>query len=168
MKFKWAVLLAVIILAYVINSIYLEIGYLQFTGIILLILILGGLAFNFLFKFKDRKKNKGEPNSYAFPDSMARFMKLVDQRTQYESALLSMFFILVGMILFTVYIVAFTNQGFWFKTLFVFNSFWGVILLGSFMVTQFQSYNNYMQIKKEMDDAILQDINKVKGGKNGI
>jgi hypothetical protein len=105
---------------------------------------------------QNRKKDTGEKYSYAFPDPMAKFMKLVDQRTQYESALLSMFFMMIGMIIFTIYLVAFTTFSWWFKGLMAFNSFWGVVLMLSFLITNYQQYTNYMMIQEEIEkNAIL-------------
>lgn len=178
MKIRGILLLLLIIASFVFNYYYLKIPLLQFSGIVLVGLLFFFVILNFFFKFKNRNNPNQEKHSYAFPDVMAKAMKNVDQRTQYESALLSMFFMLIGMIAFTIYITAFTANSWWFKGFFIFNAFWGVVLMTSFMVTQYQAYNNYMMIMEEIGAPtntkklieVVPNLNKMKGGKktNGI
>ena len=87
---------------------------------------------------KERKQK--EKYKYCFPDPMAKFMKNVDDRTQMEASLMSMFLLLIGLIMFTVYMIAFTEFSWWFKGLTMFNSLCGFIFLFSYLVTTFQQY----------------------------
>ena len=148
----------------------------QFIGITLAIIIFGSLILNFIIKFKNRNKVEKEKYAYCFPDVLASAMKKVSQRTQYESSLLSMFFILVGMIAFSVYMIFFTEFSWWFKGMFLFNSFCGMIFMISYLVTNYQQYTAFMQITEEMEKVIksnkldfnkgitLNPLNPMKGG----
>ena len=119
----------------------------------------------------DRQK---EEHSYIFPKKMARIMAVIDQRTQYESALLSMTFIMIGMLALTIYMDFFTAQTLLFKIMFTFNIVCGFFLMGSFLITQFQSYIQFMQVMdeiKKIQDESAKSIVQVqqqdlKGGLN--
>ncbi len=90
------------------------------------------------------KKDK-EKHSYCFPDIMAKVMKKVDDRTQMEASLLSMSFLLVGMITLSVYLVVWGDFSWWFKGMTIFNTLCGFIFLSSYLVTVYQQYVNYME-----------------------
>lgn len=111
-----------------------------------------------------------EEHNYIFPKGIAHAFKNIDQRTQYESTILSMTLILIGMILFTIYMDFYTGQTLWFKIMFTFNSVCGMALLGSFLITQFQAYQAYMEVMDEMKnfgksttslEATQQEINTI-------
>ena len=89
-------------------------------------------------------------HSYIFGKTIGKFMIKIDQRLQYESTLMSMSLIMLGLVLFTIYIDFYTSQTLWFKIMFTFNSICGMGLLGSFLVTQFQAYQSYMVVMDEM------------------
>lgn len=121
-------------------------------------------------------KEKKEGHNYIFPKVVANVMKAMDQRTQYESALISMTLILFGMIVMTIYMDFYTTQSLFFKIMFTFNMLCGLGLLGSFLVTQFQAYQNFMIVMEEMNllntpikplgiiETTTQKTDKLKGG----
>lgn len=132
--------------AYVFNYYLLKISLFYFTGILLGLLIAVLFVINFIIKIYKKKTGAAQEDySYCFPDKMAKVMKKMDMRTQMEAGLLSMFFILVGMLAFTVYVIFFAAFSIWFKILTAFNSFWGLVFMVSFLVSQYQSYVTYMQ-----------------------
>jgi hypothetical protein len=143
------------ILAYIFNHYYLGISPYVFTGIYLgLWLFIGFIG---LYVLKAYKKKKGLPQeefSYALPDSMAKVMKKVDMRTQYEASILSMFFMMVGLIAFTIYIIFIAEFGLIFKILTGFNSFFGVIFMLSYLITTYQQYVSYMETSKTVQSLL--------------
>ncbi len=88
---------------------------------------------------KKQREDK-EKYSYCFPDPMAKFMKNVDDRTQMEASLMSMFLLLIGLVLFTGYIILFSDWNWWMRGMTIFNSVCGFIFLFSYLITTFQQY----------------------------
>jgi len=93
-------------------------------------------------------KKPKEKYKYCFPNAMAKFMKKVDDRTQMEASLMSMFLLLIGIILFTIYIAAFTDFSWWFRGFTIFNSFCGFLFISSYLVTTFQQYQVLMETQE--------------------
>jgi len=154
-KFRLVSFILITILAYVFNAYYLEIPYFMFTGVLLGAWLF--IGFVGLYAGKIYKKKRGLPQeeyAYALPDIMAKIMKKVDMRTQYESSILSMFFIMIGLIAFTIYIVFLTDFSWWFKGLTSFNSFWGFVFMFSYLITNYQQYVNYMETTKQMETLL--------------
>jgi len=152
---RLSIFILITITAYVFNHYYLEIKPFQFTGIYLgLILFIGFIG---LYVGKLYKKKRGipqEPHAYALPDVMAKIMKNVDMRTQYESSILSMFFIMIGMIAFTIYLIFLTEFTLMFKILTTFNSFFGLVFMLSYLITTYQQYISYMETQTVMDNIL--------------
>ena len=143
---RLSIFLSVVILLILSNIYYLKMSWFPFVGLSLLLWVTYAFISNFAIKlYKNKKGISQEKYSYAFPDVMAKAMKKIDMRTQLESALLSMFFILVGMIVLDIYMVFFMVFDWWFKALILFNSFWGIIFLVTSLVGQYQSYVTYRQ-----------------------
>ena len=91
----------------------------------------------------DTKKPAKE---YLFPSSMAKFMEKVDQRVQYESTMMSVCTILVGMIILAVYMVFFNDVVSTFmKVMITINTVAGFFFLGSSLVTTYQQYITYIE-----------------------
>lgn len=97
------------------------------------------------------KKDK-DPYTYCIPSPMAKFMKKIDERTQMEASLLSMFLLLIGLITFTTYTALFSDWGTWAKTMTIFNGLCGFVFLFSYLVTTFQQY----QALRETQDIVGQ------------
>jgi len=143
---RLSIFLLVVLALVLTNVYYLKMSWFYFTGVFLALWITYAFISNFVIKFyKNKKGLPQEPHAYAFPDKMAKVMKKVDMRTQLESALLSMFFILVGMVVLNIYITFFMPFDWWFKGLMLFNSFWGFVFLLTSLIGQYQSYVTYMQ-----------------------
>ena len=97
-----------------------------------------------------KQKPKKEKYKYCFPDPMAKFMNKVDDRTQMEASLMSMFLLLIGLILFTLYIIFFSDWNWWMRGMTIFNSLCGFVFLFSYLVTTFQQY----QALRETQDIV--------------
>jgi hypothetical protein len=163
---KIIIYIFILILAIVTNIYYLKIDWFSFIGLFLAVLLVYTFLSNFIIKFyKNKKGIKQEDYSYAFPDKMAKMMKKVDMRTQLEASLLSMFFILIGMLAMDIYIVFFLNYNWWFKGLILFNSFFAMIFLTASLIGQYQSYVTYMQTIDNINNDVM-TINLMKGGTN--
>lgn len=89
-----------------------------------------------------------KPYKYCFPDPLAKFMSMVDDRTQMEASMLSVSLLMLGLIIFTVYLVGFTNWGWFSKGMTLFNSLCGLILMFSSLITTFQQYQ---QLRETQD-----------------
>jgi len=92
-------------------------------------------------------KNKKDKKTYNYciPSPMAAFMSKIDDRTQMEASLLSMFLLLIGLLFSGVYFVGFTNFSIIAKITTGFNALCGFIFLFSYLVTTFQQYQALME-----------------------
>jgi hypothetical protein len=160
----------ILTLAILSNVYYLKWGWFNFTGTFLVAWLVYGFLSNFIIKFyKNKRGIPQEKYAYAFPDSMAKAMKKMDMRTQLEAGLLSLFFILVGMIAIDIYIIFFMDMGWWFKGLLLFNSFWGAVFLLTSLIGQYQSYVTYMTTIDSLNNMAAPldlDLQMMKGGPN--
>ena len=128
-----------------------------------------------------KRKQKKDNYSYCIPSPMAKFMKKIDPRTQAEASLLSMFFLLIGMMAFTIYVAFFSDFGIWMKIMTVFNGVCGFIFLFSYLVTTFQQYQSLREtqdivgsfgteepfpkiIPLPVEPLIQSDLKEMKGG----
>lgn len=100
---------------------------------------------------------------YIFPDFLAKAMAKVDQRTQYESSMMSMSLMSIGLVLSAVYMCIYTELMLWFKIVIVINSFFGILFMWSYIVMTYQQYNSYMEAKA-FQDEIKNNAKKSKGG----
>lgn len=106
-------------------------------------------------------------NKYVFPNSMAKKMAKIDTRTQMEAAMLSMTFMLVGLILTSIYLLFYGNFPIVFKILLIFNMICGFFFMLANLVTQYQSYLAFMEIKEfqeSMEKAEKINVESMKGG----
>jgi len=86
-----------------------------------------------------------ETYNYCIPSPLASLMNRIDDRTQMEASLLSMFFLLIGLLAFGIYFVGFSNFSWIAKTMTGFNTLCGFIFLFSYLVTTFQQYQSLME-----------------------
>ena len=146
-KYLWLIF---VIGLYVSNYYWFKIDTWSFTGIVLGILLVLVVAINIIVKIKNRK-GKTDDN-FIFPDKVADVMKVIDMETQYEASILSLFCLIVGMILFTIYII-FLAPYHWLMKIFIsLNTFMGVILMGSMLVTNYQQFISHKQSKQMLAD----------------
>ncbi len=149
---KLIIFLIVMAVAYVFNYYYLGLSVWTFTGILLLLWVFIGFSSVLVIKFYKRKKGiKQLEDSYCFPDALSSIMKKINMKTQYEASLLSISFILIGLITMAIYTVTFTELSGWAKFMISFNMFWGFIFLSSFLVTTYQQYVSYLETAKALE-----------------
>ena len=84
---------------------------------------------------------------YIFPNIMAEMMKKIDTRVQYESYMMSLVSILIGLIILGVYYIFFAQVSTFMKVMIGINSVAGFIFLSSQLVTTYQQYLSYMEAK---------------------
>ena len=82
---------------------------------------------------------------YVFPKKMAAMMAKVDMRTQMEAGMMSQFLLLIGLSTMMLFMILFQPGSWWYKGLILFNMAAGWILIGSYLVTTYQSYIAYME-----------------------
>jgi hypothetical protein len=97
---------------------------------------------------------------YIFPKTLAEAMSKVDQRVQYEASMMSMVFILTGLIVMAVYMIFFTEFTTFMKVMVGINTVAGFIFLWSYLVTTYQQYLSYLEAADVMLDVgkSLEDI----------
>lgn len=127
----------------------------QFTGVVLLLWIVWGILSMAVVKiYKNKKGIPQEKHTYALPDAMAKMMKGVDLRTQYESAIMSTFLIMIGILSMAIYFIFFYPVGPVFKTLTGINSIFGLMFMYSNLITVYQQYVIYMQTQEVTEAGI--------------
>lgn len=90
------------------------------------------------------ENEKKQRHKYLFPNIMAKAMAKVDERTQYESSMMSMFLILIGLLMMGVYYIFFVDTTLLFKIMIGLNSFFAFIFISSQLTTTYQQYVTYM------------------------
>ena len=90
---------------------------------------------------------------YIFPNFMAEMMSKVDTRVQFEASLMSMLFILIGMLVMAVYMIFFTEFTLFMKIMVGVNSVAGFIFLWSYLVTTYQQYTSYLEAAGVMEEV---------------
>ena len=99
-----------------------------------------------------------ETGNYVFPKKAASVMSKISPRTQYEASMLSIVFILFGLLITTVYIW-FTGVGLFLKIFTCFNALCGIVLMFSFLTTTFQQYQSYLMAMGIMGEEGGQNVN---------
>lgn len=140
--------MALFIVLGLINYKYLKLPAHYFLGIFLGIWIAWMACLQLLTRFLDKKAGKGDKNNeFVFPTEVADKMKKLDIGIQYESTILSMAFLLVGMLLFTVYMMFFSGLSWWYRGFYLFNFCCAAVLMTSMLVTQYQQFVAYRESK---------------------
>lgn len=109
---------------------------------------------------KEKLNKEKEKLSYIFPNMMAKMMKNVTMQTQLEASMMSMFMIMVGMVLMTIYLIIYGDMGFVYKGLILFNLCCAFLFISSFLVTTYQQYISYMEMAGIDPDKHKQEILK--------
>lgn len=121
-----------------------------------------------MFRMESNNKpvrKRKETGRYVFPNIMVKMMKGVSQRTQYEAEMLSLTFILVGLITMGIFTIFFTGASVFFKVLIGVNAVAGFVFLSSRLVTSFQQYQQFllaMGIIQEWNEEETQELNECK------
>jgi len=106
------------------------------------------------------KKTKG---NYCFPNFLGKAMANVGQRIQFESSLLSMTLILIGIVIMAVVTIFGTDLSTFIKVMTGVNCAAAFVFLSSSLVTTFQQYQAYLSIMGIMEteeDNSTQDKTK--------
>lgn len=83
---------------------------------------------------------------YIFPNFLANAMAKVDFRTQLEATMMSLAFILIGLIVSAIYLIFYVSGlALWYKIFLAINAFAGFIFISSFLITTYQQYKTYME-----------------------
>jgi len=96
-------------------------------------------------------KTKG---NYCFPNFLGKVMAKVGQRVQFESSLLSIALILIGLLVMTAVTIFGTDLSLFIKIIAGVNGIAALIFLSSHLITTFQQYQAYLSIMGilEVDD----------------
>lgn len=97
---------------------------------------------------KEIKKTKG---NYCFPNFLGSSMAKVGQRIQFESSMLSMGLILIGLIVMAIVTIFGTDFSVFIKVMTGVNAVAAFIFLSSSLVTTFQQYQAYLSIMGIME-----------------
>lgn len=90
---------------------------------------------------------KTKPPSYIFGDFLGKIMSKVDLRTQLEASMLSMSLMSVGLVITISYLVIYLTFPLWYKILLVINGLAGLLFMWSNIVTSYQQYLNFMEVR---------------------
>ena len=93
-------------------------------------------------EIKDEKKKP----TYIYGDILGTLMSKVDLRVQLEASMMSLSLMLIGLIVTGFYLVIYINFPLWYKIMLVINLLAGLVFFSSNLITQFQQYQNYMEV----------------------
>jgi hypothetical protein len=139
-KYFWLIF---VICLYVLNYLWLKINLWTFTGIVLGILLVLVVAINIIVKIRNRKGKTDD--EFIFPSKVANTMKAIDIATQYEASVLSLFCLIVGILLFVIYVIFIAPYNLITKVFVAFNSICGIALMASMLVTNYQQLMAYKE-----------------------
>lgn len=144
MKLSQYLYILFIVALYIINYLFLDMNIFTFTGIVLILLVFLIITINFYVKYQNKKKGVTN-DDFIFSEKVASKMKNIDPSIQYESSLISIAFLITGMILFCIYTIFFTDYAWLMKFFIIFNSLCGIVLMGSMLVTNYQQFISYKE-----------------------
>lgn len=155
MKITRYIWLLFVIALYALNYFWLKIGIWTYTGIVLGTLLVLVIAINIFVKIKNRK-GKTDDDNFIFPTKVANTMKVIDISTQYEASILSMFCLIIGMLLFLIYVIFIAPYNLILKIFIGFNSVCGILLMASMLVTNYQQLVAHKESTKMLGDLANQ------------
>ena len=114
------------------------------------------------------KKNKGKiknesSSSYIFPKFMADAMSKVDLRLQYESGMMSMSLMAIGLVISVIYMCIYVDLKLWYKIFLGINGLAGLVFIAGYIITTYQQYKTYLGVvnfQKEMINITTETTNK--------
>lgn len=92
--------------------------------------------------------------NYIFPSAIANAMKNISVRTQMEASLMAMVFIMAGTIIFSVYLVFWTEMTMFSRIMIGVNALAGFVFLASYLVTTFQQYQQYLAVIEAQNQTL--------------
>lgn len=179
MKVSWIFFILLALGGIGLNYRFLGIAWWTFSGILIAALLAAYIFLHIAKKVALGKKSLNE-DSFIFTEGLANKMKNVSLGIQYESSVVAITLLILGIIAFDVYVVFISGFSTVMKVFMVFNSLCGVILMSSMLVTNFQqlmayresvkAINTFAASKKNQvvtyDEASDEDyVNPLKGGK---
>jgi len=150
-KYIW---LLFVIALYVLNYLWLEINIWTYTGIVLGVLLVLVVAINIVIKLKNRKKKDND--DFIFPTKVAETMKTIDIATQYEASILSLSCLIIGMLLFIIYVLFIAPYSWIMKIFIAFNTICGIGLMASMLVTNYQQLMAHRESTKMLGELANQ------------
>jgi len=133
-----------VVVLYIANYFYLKINVFMFTGIVLASLIVFVIAVNVYVKLRDKQKGL-HSDDFIFSPEVAKTIKKIDLGIQYETSIISTFFLIVGLLLFVIYTLFFTPYPIIMKIFITFNSLFAMTLMGSLLITNYQQFISYRE-----------------------
>ena len=97
------------------------------------------------------KKSQKTKGNYCFPDFLGKAMAKVSQRVQFESSLISIAFILIGIIVMAIVTIFGTDFSLFIKIMTGVNCLAAFLFLSSSLVTTFQQYQAYLSVMGLME-----------------
>lgn len=91
--------------------------------------------------------------NYVFPNALASALKNISMRTQYEASMLSIVFILGGILFGTFYGVFFVEASIVVKVMGIVNALAGFVFLTSMLATTYQQYYSYLGISGLLNEG---------------
>lgn len=161
---KWGVIFLVFItiVAIALNVTTLKISWFPFVGVIFGVLLFFSVGGHIVYKIIQKKTGmKRVENSFIFPDKLSEKMKKVDLGIQYESSVVSVAFLIIGIVAFNIYLFFFTQTSWGIKIFMVFNSLCGLVLMSSMLVTYYQQLVAYRESTKFINTFASSNDNKV-------
>lgn len=150
-KYFWLIF---VIALYIANYTWLKINIWAFTGIVLGVLLVLVVAINIVIKIKNRKGKSDD--DFIFPTKVANTMKVIDIATQYEATILSIFCLMIGILLFVIYVIFLAPYNWIMKSFIAFNSICGIVLMGSMLVTNYQQLMAHRESTKMLGELANQ------------
>ena len=98
--------------------------------------------------------------NYIFGNILGNALSKVDMRTQFEASMMSMTLILIGLVVTIIYLFIYAEFVLWYKIFLMINCLAGLVFIWSFLVTTFQQFQNYMEIKSFQDETNANQRNK--------
>ena len=149
-----AAIVVFIIMGIIANIFLFKFTTMQFIGLMLVAFIVLYLAIHFFMKANRKRKGvEGEPDAFIFPDKTAKKMKKIDLGVQYEASVISSSLLMLGIILFLIYMIFFTESSWVMKGLIIFNSLCGLGLMGGMVITYYQQLVSYRESTKFLRQA---------------
>ncbi len=111
----------------------------------------------------DGKKIKKTKGNYCFPNFLGNVMAKVGQRIQYESSLLSMTLILIGLVVMAIVTIFGTDLSLFIKIMTGVNCAAAFVFLSSSLITTFQQYQAYLGIMgiMETEEDIIKSVSSI-------
>ena len=135
-----------LILGVVANIYVLKLSTMPFIGLMLIALLVLGIIGNFVGKASRRRKGiVGEPDAFIFPDKIAKTMKATPLEIQYETSVISTALLMLGIVVFLIYLIFFTTMSWVMKGMIIFNSVCGMGLMFGMLVTAYQQLVSYRE-----------------------